>query len=127
MRAVKLCTNEILLFLTGGAGKRSLTCIMAVKNWLLFLLLYFYVQMQPDWWIGDTKNPDCDTKFATSTTSTHHQDGLGLQAVIFEFLGEENCTLKQQHVPLTHHVTLTPRTHQTKVVLTTRRASISCH
>jgi len=48
------------------------------------------------------------TKFVTSKTSTHHQDGLGLQAVIFEFLGEENCTLKQQHAPLTHHVTLTP-------------------
>ena len=34
MQAVKLCTNEILQFLNGG---RRLTCIMAVKRWLLLL------------------------------------------------------------------------------------------
>jgi len=30
MRAVKLCTNKILQFLTGGAGWRRLTCILAI-------------------------------------------------------------------------------------------------
>ena len=30
MRAVKLCTNKIRQFLTGGAGWRRLTCIMTV-------------------------------------------------------------------------------------------------
>ena len=30
VQAVKLCTNKILQFLTGGAGKRRLTCIVAV-------------------------------------------------------------------------------------------------
>jgi len=28
MWAVKLCTNEIVQFLTGGAGKHRLSCIM---------------------------------------------------------------------------------------------------
>jgi len=39
-RAVKLCINKIIQFLTGGAGYSKLTCIMAVKSWLL-LLPYF--------------------------------------------------------------------------------------
>jgi len=30
--AVKLCTNKILQFLTGGAGQCGLTCIMTVKR-----------------------------------------------------------------------------------------------
>jgi len=33
MLAVKLCTNKILQFLTGGAGWRRLTCIMAIEQW----------------------------------------------------------------------------------------------
>jgi len=40
MQAVKLCTNKILQFLTGGAGQRRLTCVMAVKHWLLLLLFF---------------------------------------------------------------------------------------
>jgi len=32
MQAVKLCTNKIVQFLTGGAGWCRLTCIMAVKQ-----------------------------------------------------------------------------------------------
>jgi len=39
MWAVKFCTNKILQFLTGGASWRRLTCIMAVKRWLLLLLI----------------------------------------------------------------------------------------
>ena len=50
-RAVKLCTNKIPQFLTGGAGQRMLTCIMAIK-WGLMLfpveLLSFHCQWQ-DW------------------------------------------------------------------------------
>ena len=33
MLAVKLYCNKILTFLTGGAGERRLSCIMAVKCW----------------------------------------------------------------------------------------------
>ena len=40
MRAVKLYTNKILQFLTGGAGCHRLTCVVAVKWWLWMLLLY---------------------------------------------------------------------------------------
>jgi len=32
MQAVKLCTSKILQFLTGGAGYRRLTCIIAVRR-----------------------------------------------------------------------------------------------
>ena len=40
MQAVTLCTNKILQFLTGGAGQRRLTCIMAVRWCLLYGVLY---------------------------------------------------------------------------------------
>jgi len=46
MRAVKLCTNIILQFLTRAAGQCRLTCIMAVKRWwwwLLWLLLLLFL------------------------------------------------------------------------------------
>jgi len=46
MRAVKFCTNKILQFLTGGDGKRRLTCIMAVKRWLLCVIK---CQMYREW------------------------------------------------------------------------------
>ena len=44
MWAAKHCTRKILQFLTGGAGQRMLTCVMAVK-WLLLLLLCCYTAM----------------------------------------------------------------------------------
>ena len=40
MQAVKLCTNRILQFLTGGAGWCRLTCVMTIKRLLLLLFLY---------------------------------------------------------------------------------------
>jgi len=40
MRAIKLCANKILQFLSGGAGLHRLTCIMAVKRWLLLTLMF---------------------------------------------------------------------------------------
>jgi len=36
-RAVKLCTNKILQFLTGGVSKRRLTWKVVVKQWLLLI------------------------------------------------------------------------------------------
>ena len=42
MWAVKLCTNKIFQFITGGAGYHKLTCIMAIKRvvcWLGWLLV----------------------------------------------------------------------------------------
>ena len=38
MQAVKLCTNKILQFLTGGVGLHRLTCIMAINGGLLVAL-----------------------------------------------------------------------------------------
>jgi len=39
MWVIKLCTNRVLQFLTGGAIEHRLTCIVAVKQLLLLLLL----------------------------------------------------------------------------------------
>jgi len=36
--------NKILPFLTGGAGQRRLTCMMAVKRWLLVVVYCYYTQ-----------------------------------------------------------------------------------
>jgi len=56
---------------------------------------------------------------ATSGASTHHQNGFGLQALVLEFLGEENGVLEEQHASLSEDMAFTPRPHQTEVVLAT--------
>jgi len=45
-QSVKLCTKKILQFLTGGTGKRRLTWITAVKQWLfsVYIVLHVYFQ-----------------------------------------------------------------------------------
>jgi len=40
MQAAELCTNKILQFLTGGACKLRLTCIMAVKKVVVVVVVY---------------------------------------------------------------------------------------
>ena len=49
MRAVKLCSNRILQFLTGGSGWHRLTSIMAIK-WLLLFYLY-HTAVVAQWFI----------------------------------------------------------------------------
>jgi len=60
-----------------------------------------------------------DAGTRTSGASTHHQNGFGLQALVLEFLGEENGVLEEQHSTLSEDMAFTPRPHQTEVVLAT--------
>jgi len=51
VRAVKLCTNKILQFLTEGAGERKLTSvgIKTAKRWLFFLALTLSCEANVHW------------------------------------------------------------------------------